>query len=111
MPPGTWQERSWISLAWNTDPLRDGRVWKQMESYKEIEKSLLGRKITARLQFLDEGLNVPSHRRGKIPYRRSQRKSSGTGAGGHRVSPDIGKGTWRRNGLKNYTGPGKSLCG
>ena len=58
MPPGTWQERSWISLAWNTDPLRDGRVWKQMESYREIEKSLLGRKITARLQFLDEGLNV-----------------------------------------------------
>ena len=29
-----------------------------MESYREIEKSLLGRKITARLQFLDEGLNV-----------------------------------------------------
>ena len=33
-----------ISLAWNTDPLRDGRVWKQMESYREIEKGLLGRK-------------------------------------------------------------------
>ena len=29
-----------------------------MESYREIEKGLLGRKITARLQFLDEGLNV-----------------------------------------------------
>ena len=29
-----------------------------MESYREIEKSLLGRKFTARLQFLDEGLNV-----------------------------------------------------
>lgn len=29
-----------------------------MEYYREIEKSILGRKIRVRLQFLDEGVNV-----------------------------------------------------
>ena len=29
-----------------------------MERYREIERTLLGRKITARICFLDEGINV-----------------------------------------------------
>lgn len=29
-----------------------------MERYREIERTLLGRKITARIHFLDEGINV-----------------------------------------------------